>query len=92
VRVPLESHVANAEVTLSMSLTSPTGVAIGPQRTTRLTIRAEWETIGLIVFGSLGLLLIGAGIFRTIRRRRKAADEKHAAHGMDEPAREETHE
>ncbi|WP_439901353.1 DUF6049 family protein [Microbacterium azadirachtae] len=92
VRVPLESHVANADVTLSMSLTSPTGVAIGPQRTTRLTIRAEWETIGLIVFGSLGLLLIGAGIFRTIRRRRKAADEKHAAHGMDEPAREETHE
>ncbi|GAB6859799.1 DUF6049 family protein [Microbacterium xylanilyticum] len=82
VRLPLESHVANAEITLSMSLTSPTGVAIGPQQTARLTIRAEWETIGLIVFGTLGLLLIGAGIFRTIRRR-KAAAEKHAAEGMD---------
>ncbi len=54
-----------------MSLTSPTGVAIGPQQTARLTIRAEWETIGLIVFGTLGLLLIGAGIFRTIRRRKQ---------------------
>ncbi|VXB88268.1 conserved exported hypothetical protein [Microbacterium sp. 8M] len=82
VRLPLESHVANAEITLSMSLTSPTGVAIGPQQTARLTIRAEWETIGLIVFGTLGLLLIGAGIFRTVRRR-KAVAKTHAAEGME---------
>ncbi|MCE4025970.1 DUF6049 family protein [Microbacterium sp. Au-Mic1] len=82
VRLPLESHVANTELTLTMTLTSPTGVAIGPAQTARLTIRAEWETIGLIVFGSLGVLLIGAGIFRTVRRRRAAA-EKHAADGME---------
>ncbi|MGN7860318.1 DUF6049 family protein [Microbacterium sp. 22303] len=82
VRLPLESHVANTELTLTMTLTSPTGVAIGPAQTARLTIRAEWETIGLIVFGSLGLLLIGAGIFRTIRRRRITAA-KHAADGME---------
>ena len=82
VRLPLESHVATAEITLAMSLTSPTGVAIGPQQTARLTIRAEWETIGLIVFGALGLLLIAGGIFRTIRRRRAAA-EKHSTDGMD---------
>ncbi|MBS1908001.1 MAG: hypothetical protein JST33_15890 [Actinobacteria bacterium] len=83
VRLPLESHVANTELTLSMTLTGPTGVAIGPKQTARLTIRAEWETIGLIVFGALGVLLIGAGIFRTVRRRRAAAT-KHAADGMDE--------
>ena len=82
VRLPLESHVANTELTLTMTLTSPTGVAIGPAQTARLTIRAEWETIGLIVFGGLGMLLIGAGIFRTIRRRR-AATAKHAADGME---------
>ncbi|WP_336647686.1 DUF6049 family protein [Microbacterium sp. MMO-10] len=82
VRLPLESHVATAEITLTMSVTSPTGVAIGPQQTARLTIRAEWETIGLVVFGALGLLLIAGGIFRTIRRRRAAA-EKHSADGMD---------
>ncbi|OZB79826.1 MAG: hypothetical protein B7X41_18910, partial [Microbacterium sp. 14-71-5] len=81
VRLPLESHVANTELTLSMTLTSPTGVSIGPAQTARLTIRAEWETIGLIVFGSLGVLLIGAGIIRTIRRRKAAA--KHAADGME---------
>lgn len=83
VRLPLESHVANAEITLTMSLTSRTGVAIGPNQTARLTIRAEWETIGLIVFGALGLLLIGAGIVRTIRRR-KAAARKHAADGIED--------
>lgn len=82
VRLPLESHVANTELTLSMTLTSPTGVAIGPKQTARLTIRAEWETIGLIVFGSLGVLLIGAGIVRTIRRR-KGATAKHAADGIE---------
>ena len=82
VRLPLESHVANTELTLTMTLTSPTGVAIGPAQTARLTIRAEWETIGLIVFGSLGVLLIGAGIVRTIRRRKSAAA-KHAADGME---------
>ena len=88
VRLPLESHVANTELTLSMTLTSPTGVAIGPAQSARLTIRAEWETIGLIVFGSLGVLLIGAGIFRTIRRR-KAAAAKHAAEGMEGSAEAE---
>lgn len=82
VRLPLESHVANAEIALTMTLTSPTGVAIGSPQTARLTIRAEWETIGLIVFGALGVLLIGAGIIRTIRRRRAAA-RKHADDGME---------
>ncbi|MFB7843857.1 DUF6049 family protein [Microbacterium sp. NPDC056052] len=88
VRLPLESHVANTELTLTMTLTSPTGVAIGPAQSARLTIRAEWETIGLIVFGSLGVLLIGAGIVRTIRRR-KAAAAKHAAEGMEGSAEAE---
>ncbi|MBS1675242.1 MAG: hypothetical protein JSS74_14905 [Actinobacteria bacterium] len=82
VKLPLESHVANTELSLTMTLTSPTGVPIGPTQTARLTIRAEWETIGLIIFGSLGVLLIGAGIYRTIRRR-KAVAAKNAAEGMN---------
>ena len=82
VKIPVEARVANAEVDLSMKLTSPTGVAIGTSQTAQLTIRAEWETIGLIVFGSLAALLIAGGIFRTVHRRRRAAA-KHAADGMD---------
>ena len=83
VKVPVVANVANAEVGLRMTLTSPTGVAIGAAQTAQLTIRAEWETIGLVVFGSLAVLLIGAGVFRTVRHR-KAAAAKHAADGIDE--------
>ncbi|GAA4490160.1 hypothetical protein GCM10023171_32250 [Microbacterium panaciterrae] len=82
VKIPVEAHVANAEIGLTMRLTSPTGVAIGSTQTAQLTIRAEWETIGLIVFGGLAVLLIGAGIFRTVRRRR-GTTVKHAADGME---------
>jgi hypothetical protein len=97
VKVPVVARVANAEVDLSMRLTSPTGIAIGSSQTAQLTIRAEWETIGLIVFGSIAVLLIGAGVYRTVRRR-KAAAAKHAADGIDEdvasadPTDEEPHE
>ena len=88
VKIPAEARVANAEVDLNMKLTSPTGVAIGSPQTAQLTIRAEWENIGLIVFGSLGVLLIGAGIVRTVRRRRAVAS-KHAADGMEpDPTRD----
>ena len=101
-KLPVEARVANAEVGLTMNLTSPTGIAIGPAQTAQLTIRAEWETIGLIVFGSIAVLLIGAGVFRTVRRRKVAAA-KYAADGMNadpadenpsaaEPAGEDPHE
>jgi prolipoprotein diacylglyceryltransferase len=59
------------------SLTSPTGVHIGEDQTAKVTVRAEWEGIGLgILGGVIGLLLI-LGIVRTIVRRR--ADRSDAA-------------
>ncbi|MDQ4214822.1 DUF6049 family protein [Microbacterium capsulatum] len=82
VKIPVEVRLSNAEVGLTMRLTSTSGVAIGASQTAQLTIRAEWETIGLIVLGSIAVLLIGGGIFRTVRRRRAAAA-KYAAVGMD---------
>ncbi|WP_295014613.1 DUF6049 family protein [uncultured Microbacterium sp.] len=80
VKLPVEAHVSDAEVDLGLTLTSSTGVAIGAGQSAHLTIRAQWETIGLIVFGSLAVLLIAAGVFRTVRRRRSAT---HASNGMD---------
>lgn len=81
IKLPVQSRVANAEVALRMNLTSSTGVAIGPERTAQLTIRAEWESIGLILFGTIAVLLIGVGILRTVRRRRAAAT--YARNGID---------
>lgn len=86
--VPIESRIASGEVDLALSLTSPTGVAIGSPQVAKLTVRAEWEGIGLIVLGGITVLLIGGGIIRTVlRRRRTPADEAEA----EEPPGAEAH-
>lgn len=73
IKIPVTARIASGEVDLIMDLTSPTGVHIGTTQVAQLTVRAEWETIGLIVFGSLAVLLIGAGVVRTVFRRRADA-------------------
>ncbi|MGF3056508.1 DUF6049 family protein [Microbacterium sp. YY-01] len=69
-KVPVEARIASGEVDLVMTLASTTGVAIGSTQIAHLTVRAEWETIGLVVLAGAATLLIAAGIWRTIRRRR----------------------
>ncbi|MEV7799648.1 DUF6049 family protein [Microbacterium foliorum] len=74
VKVPVSARVGSGEVTLKLSLSSPTGVPISQPENVRVSVRAEWEAIGLGVFGGLIVLLLGLGIIRTIRRRRREAD------------------
>ncbi|MDN3445220.1 DUF6049 family protein [Microbacterium sp. APC 3901] len=74
VKVPVSARVGSGEVTLTLSLSSPTGVPISQPESVRVSVRAEWEAIGLGVFGGLIVLLLGLGIIRTIRRRRREAD------------------
>ncbi len=74
VKVPVSARVGSGEVDLRLSLTSPTGVPIGQNDVVRVAVRAEWETIGLIVFGSLIVILLGLGVYRTVRRKRQEAD------------------
>lgn len=71
VKVPVSARVGSGEVTLTLSLSSPTGVPISEPERVRVSVRAEWETIGLAAFGGLIVLLLGLGIIRTIRRRRR---------------------
>ncbi|MEV7610277.1 DUF6049 family protein [Microbacterium sp. NPDC089320] len=73
VKVPVSARVGSGEVTLTLSLSSPTGVPISEPERVRVSVRAEWETIGLAAFGGLIVLLLGLGIIRTIRRRRREA-------------------
>lgn len=73
VKVPVSARVGSGEVTLTLSLSSPTGVPISQPESVRVSVRAEWEAIGLGVFGGLIVLLLGLGIIRTIRRRRREA-------------------
>lgn len=74
VKVPVSARVGSGELDLRLSLASPTGVPLGQQQTVRVAVRAEWEGIGLAIFGSLIVILIALGVVRTVRRRRKGAD------------------
>ncbi|MEJ1922702.1 DUF6049 family protein [Microbacterium sp. KHB019] len=74
VKVPVSARVGSGVLDVRFSLTSPTGVHIGTDQTAKVTVRAEWEGIGLGILGGLiGLLLI-LGIVRTIVRRRKDSE------------------
>lgn len=86
VKVPVSARVGSGEVTLTLSLSSPTGVPISQPERVRVSVRAEWETIGLAAFGGLIVLLLGLGIIRTVRRRRRealAGDEEQATSSPD---------
>lgn len=78
VKVPVSARVGSGELDLRLSLSSPTGVPIQSEQSVRVAVRAEWETIGLVVFGGLAVLLIALGVVRTVRRKRREAVEAQA--------------
>lgn len=75
VTIPVEARVASGELRVDFRLTSPTGVPIGSPATANVTLRADWEGIGLIVLSAVIVLLFGLGTVRTVLRRRRARDE-----------------
>lgn len=79
VKVPVTARVGSGELDLRLSLASPTGVALGDQQTVRVSVRAEWEGIGLAIFGSLIAVLLVLGVIRTVRRRRRGTDAEDEA-------------
>jgi len=84
VRVPVQS-VANGTVLVSMTLTSPTGVAIGTPSSVSINVQAGWETAITWVFAVGFVLLFGGGIYRTFRKRRRARDGGDGDDGDDDP-------
>ncbi|KJQ52580.1 DUF6049 family protein [Microbacterium sp. SA39] len=75
VKVPVSARVGSGEVDLRLALHSPTGVLIQGDQIMRVAVRADWETIGLGVLGTLVVLLISFGVLRTVRRKRREAAE-----------------
>lgn len=74
VDVPISARVASGEVQVRFQLTSLSGVAVSRPATAQVTLRADWEGIGLGILGGMIALLFVFGLIRTVRRRRRKAD------------------
>lgn len=86
VDVPIEARVASGEVQVDFRLTSATGVPIGQPTAADVTLRADWEGIGIGILGTAIALLFVFGLIRTVRRRRRdavGADADAPAAGVD---------
>ncbi|MGP3533589.1 DUF6049 family protein [Microbacterium sp. RD1] len=85
--IPVQARIGNGAVTVTMQLYSPAGVAVGAVQSAEVEVRAEWETIGLVILIVLMVLFVGLGIFRTVvrRRARRPAPEQDADVGTDTP-------
>ncbi len=68
--IPVES-IANGEVRTTVTLSSATNVQISTPTVVDLNVQAGWETAATVVMAALVVLLFGAGIWRTVLRRRK---------------------
>jgi murein biosynthesis integral membrane protein MurJ len=66
--VPVQS-VANGTVQLTMSLSSPSGVAISDPAIVELNVQAQWETVITAAAAFALIAIFGFGIFRSIRKR-----------------------
>ncbi|UWF77511.1 DUF6049 family protein [Microbacterium neungamense] len=73
VTVPVEARVASGELRVEFRLHSPTGVPIDVPQSARVTLRADWEGIGLVVLGGIIVVLLGLGVLRTVLRKRREA-------------------
>lgn len=72
VNVPVHS-LSNGVVEVDVALASATGVAIGAPISSEVNVQAGWETPIVVAIAVIVVLVFGAGIVRTILRRRKVA-------------------
>lgn len=84
VKVPVSAAVGNGDVTLRVSMFTPTGAAVDQATLIAVNVRADWEGLGAALFAILVVLFFGFGVWRNIaRRRRELAQEK--AQPVDTP-------
>ncbi len=69
-RLPVEA-IANGEVRVLTSITSPTGVPLDSGHAS-VTVRAEWEGIGTLVVVIVLAIVFAAGVVRIVLKRRRS--------------------
>jgi putative peptidoglycan lipid II flippase len=71
VQVPVQARVGSGESTLDLQLRSSAGVEIGPRVRVAISVRAEWESVGIVVMSVLIGAMLVLGIVRTARKMRR---------------------
>ena len=73
VLVPVHSRLSSGESGLVVTVAATSGDLTVFTGTLPISIRSGVETIALVVLGALASLLLGFGIWRSVRRRRRAS-------------------
>ncbi|HEU4849508.1 MAG TPA: DUF6049 family protein, partial [Terrimesophilobacter sp.] len=88
VQIPVQS-IANGEVRTMVTLTSFNGTRISTPTVVDLNVQAGWETAATVVLVIIVIGLFGAGIWRTVHRRRKVLRAAHEPDGASEATGED---
>lgn len=71
VLVPVSSRVSSGESGLTVQVADAANDAVFFQTALRLTLRTSYETIMLVALGAMAALLLGFGVWRSVRRHRR---------------------
>ncbi|WP_430646805.1 DUF6049 family protein [Agromyces sp. GXS1127] len=71
IQVPVAAGVGSGEVDLEVSIASPDGTPLGSIVEIPANVHADWEGVGATILAVLAVLVFGAGIVRTVLRRRR---------------------
>ncbi|MCK6079577.1 hypothetical protein KZX37_02940 [Microbacterium sp. EYE_5] len=71
VEVPVTALVGSGESSVDLELRSPTGVILGDTERVAVSVRAEWESVAIVILSVLVSGLLVFGVVRTVRRRRR---------------------
>ncbi|TQO20014.1 hypothetical protein FB472_1620 [Rhodoglobus vestalii] len=72
--IPVQS-LSNGVVDVEISLTSSTGLEIGTRTVSKINVQAGWETLIVLAFAALVVVIFSVGFVRSIVRRRKPVDD-----------------
>lgn len=79
VLVPVSSRVSSGDSGLVVQVADLGDDAVYSSAMLRLTLRSSYETIMLVALGSLAAVLLGFGVWRSVRRHRRPAETAAAA-------------
>jgi len=83
VQVPVQARVGSGESTLDLQLRSASGIEVGPSVRVAVAVRAEWESVGIVVMSVLIGAMLVFGVVRTIRKLRRRPAPTSAAEEED---------